>query len=278
LVLLPQYPERFGSGDGVLFSIPKQAIVDYLDGKSTEPISPDTIRIIAPGLKDSIQNYKGYESIGFWNQNVYLTMESGKNNQMMGYLVSGTISPNSEEIHIDTSHVVEIQPPIQMDNRTDEALVILQNKILTFFEINGAGFNPHPSAHVFGLDLTSQGTILFPSIEYRVTDAALDSSGEIWIINQASPKKEPELFHVFDPLVEKYGNGSPTQEGQQVERLVKLNFETAGITIADIPPVQIKLDTSARNWEGLALLDNRGFLLVTDKSPDTLLGFIPLPN
>ena len=33
LVLLPQYPERFGSGEGVLFAISKQTILDYLDGK-----------------------------------------------------------------------------------------------------------------------------------------------------------------------------------------------------------------------------------------------------
>ena len=267
LVLLPQYPEKFGPNDGALFTIPKQAILDYLDGKSQQPISPNTIELIAPGLKDSIPKFEGYEAIGFLNQNVYLTIESGKDNEMMGYLVSGTVSSDSDAIRIDTSHVAEIQPPIQMDNRTDEALVITQNKILTFFEVNGANLNPQPAAHVFDLNLTPEGTILFPHLEYLVTDAALGPDGEIWILNQASPN-DSELFSIFDPL----------KEFRKVERLVKLNHETSGITLADTPPLQIKLDKDPRNWEGLVLLDNRGFLLVTDKSPDTLLGFVPVPK
>jgi hypothetical protein len=276
LVLLPQYPERFGLNEGVLFAIPKQAILDYLDGKSKEPISPYTIKFIAPGLKDNIQDYEGFEAIGFWNQNIYLTIESGKNNEMMGHLVSGIISSDLKEIRIDTSHVVDIQPPIQMDNRTDEALVITQNKILTFFEVNGASLNPQPTAHAFSLDLASEGTISFPNLEYRVTDAALDSDGEIWVINKVSPN-DTELFPKSDPLIEKYNHGNTPEGIQQVERLVKLNLGTNGITLAGIPPIQITLDKSPRNWEGLALLDNRGFLLATDKSPDTLLGFIAMP-
>ena len=102
LILLPQYPERFGTSDGVLFEIPKQELLDYLDGKSNEPIVPNTIKFSAPGLKDGIKHYQGFEAISFWHQHVYLTIESGKNNEMMGYLVSGTISSDFTEIKIDT--------------------------------------------------------------------------------------------------------------------------------------------------------------------------------
>jgi hypothetical protein len=277
LILMPQYPEKFGPNEGALFAIPKQTILDYLDGKSMGPISPYKVTLNAPGLKDSIQGYEGFESIAFWNQNIYLTIESGKENDMMGYLVSGTVSSDLKEIILDTSHVVEIQPPIQMDNRTDEALVITQNKIFTFFEVNGVDLNPQPAAHVFSLDLTPQGTISFPSLEYRVTDAALGPSGEIWVINNLSPN-DMELFTKSDPLIEAYNGGTPPVDIQQVERLVKLNFSTSGITLANNPPIQIALDKNSRNWEGLALLDDRGFLLVTDKHPDTMLGFVPMPK
>lgn len=274
LVLLPQYPEEFGPNEGALFAIPKQAILDYLDGKSREPIAPNKILLSAPGLKNSIRDYEGFESIVFLNQRVYLTIESGKNNNMMGYLVSGTISSDLTEITLDTSNVVEIEPAIQMDNRTDEALIVTQNKIYTFFEINGAGLNPQPAAHVFSLDLTSQGIISFPNLEYRVTDAALGPNGEIWIINSVSPN-DTELFTKSDPLIENYNNG--TMDIQHVERLVKLNFSTSGITLANKPLIQISLGKDSRNWEGLVLLDDRGFLLVTDKRPDTILGFIRMP-
>jgi hypothetical protein len=277
LILLPQYPEKFGPNEGALFAIQKQTILDYLDGKSMGPITPYKITLSAPGLKDSIQGYEGFESIAFWNQNIYLTIESGKKSDMMGYLVSGTVSTDLKEIILDTSHVVKIRPPIQMDNRTDEALVITENKIFTFFEINGVDLNPKPAAHVFSLDLTPQGTISFPNLEYRVTDAALGPNGEIWVINNLSPK-DPELFTQFDPLIEKYNGGTPpVVDVQQVERLVKLNFSTGGITLTNDPLIQIALDKSPRNWEGLVLLDNRGFLLVTDEHPDTMLGFLPMP-
>lgn len=276
LILLPQYPEKFGPNEGALLAIPKQAILDYLDGKSKEPITPTKITLNAPGLKDSIRDYEGFEAIGFSNQNVYLTIESGKGNHMMGYLVSGTISSDLTAITLDTSHVVEIEPGIQMDNRTDEALVIAQDKVFTFFEINGAGLNPHPAAHVFSLDLTPQGTISFPNLEYRVTDAALGRNGELWVINNLSPN-DTALFTRSDLLNETYNGGTPTVDIQQVERLVKLNFSTSGIALANTPPIQIALDKVSRNWEGLALLDDRGFLMVTDKHPDTILGFIPMP-
>jgi len=276
LILLPQYPEKFGPNEGALFAIPKQAILDYLDGKSKEPITPTKITLSAPGLKDGIRDYEGFESIGYWNQTIYLTIESGKNTNMMGYLVSGTISSDLTEIALDTAHVVEIEPAIQMDNRTDEALVITQNKIFTFFEVNGADLNSQPAAHVFSLDLTPQGTISFPNLEYRVTDAALGPNGEIWVINSVSPN-DTQLFTKSDPLGEIYNGGISSADIQHVERLVKLNFSTGGITLANGSPIQITFDKDSRNWEGLVLLDERGFLVVTDKHPDTILGFVPMP-
>jgi len=78
-------------------------------------------------------------------------------------------------------------------------------------------------------------------------------------------------------LAEKYDNEEVPNKNRQVERIIKLNFTDAGIKLADQPPVQIPLIHTARNWEGLALLDDRGFLLVTDKSPNTMLGFVPMP-
>jgi hypothetical protein len=276
LVLLPQYPERFGPGEGVLFTISKQVLLDYLDGISKEPIVPNTIKFVAPGLKDGIKHYQGFEAIGFWNQQVYLTIESGKNDKMMGYLISGTLSSDHTEIDMDTSRVVEIQPAIQMDNRTDEALVITGNKILTFFEINGAALNPKPAAHVFSLYLSLKGTIPFPPLEYRVTDAALGADGSIWVINKAAVK-DIEIFPTSDPLHDKYGTGSAPGQFPVTERLVKLNFDGTAISLADTPPIQIQLDQLEHNWEGLALLDQRGFLLVTDTNPSTLLVFVPMP-
>ncbi|HLO32539.1 MAG TPA: hypothetical protein VK249_25555 [Anaerolineales bacterium] len=276
LILLPQYPERFGQNDGVLFAIPKSAILNYLDGKSQDPITPTTIRLSAPGLKESIHGFEGYEAIGFSGENVYLTIESGKNAKMMGYLVEGKVSADQSELQINTSQVVKIPPPVLLDNRTDEALIVMGDRVLTFFEANGAQVNSSPAAHVFGLDLSPQGTLSFPNLEYRVTDATLGPDGQIWVINHFSPK-DTDLLTSSDPLAEKYGKKSPQQQYPQVERLVALKDNPSGITLAGSAPLEFELAKEPRNWEGLVALDRRGFLLVTDKSPDTLLAFVPLP-
>jgi len=43
------------------------------------------------------------------------------------------------------------------------------------------------------------------------------------------------------------------------------------------PPVELELidAQTSRNWEGIARLDKRGFLVVTDEHPGTILAFIP---
>jgi hypothetical protein len=276
LILLPQYPERFGEDGGMLFAIPKQMIMDYLDGKSNTPITPTTIKMIAPGLSDSIHDFGGYEAIAFSGRNIYLTIEAGKNEKMMGYLVTGNISADQSEIRIDTTRIVKIPPPLLMDNRAYEALIVDEDRILAFFEVNGKNLNPSPIAHVFALDLSPLGTIPFPNLEYRVTDAARDSNGQIWVINKFSPNDE-DITTRIDPLVEQYGQGTTHQEYGQVERLVALGETSTRITLMDKAPIQLKLFEDVRNWEGLVALDKRGFLLVTDKSPGTLLGFVPLP-
>jgi hypothetical protein len=267
LILLPQYPERFGDGDGALFTLPKQDIVNYLDGKFIKPLTPTVIKLTATGLKESIKNFQGYESIGFHGDQVFMTVEAGEGTDMHGYLVSGAIKGN--EIKLDTSKVIEIPLPIASENHTDEAMAVTEDKVLTFFELNGTDLNPKPAAQVFDFDLNLQASIAFPNIEYRVTDAALTSDNKIWIINYFFPG-DTDMLPKVDPLAKFY----KSKQYDQVERLVELNYSASGITLIDAAPVQIPLIADARNWEGLALLDRRGFLIVTDKFPSTILGFV----
>jgi hypothetical protein len=64
-----------------------------------------------------------------------------------------------------------------------------------------------------------------------------------------------------------------------VERLVELQFDAStGVSLTGLPPIQLQLEPmETRNWEGLVLLDDRGFLIATDKYPGTLLAFVPYP-
>ena len=275
LILLPQYPERFGEGDGMLFALPKQDILNYLDGKSTEPLTPTEITLVASGLKESIPNFQGYEAIGFRGDQVFMTIEAGDGTDMHGYLVSGALSGN--EITLDTAKVVEIPQPIASENHTDEAIIVTKDKVLTLFELNGADLNPQPAAQAFNFELVPEPSISFPHLEYRVTDAALDSDGQLWVINYFYPG-DTDMLPKVDPLAQTYGKGATHAQYDHVERLVKLSYSDSGITLTDAAPIQISLEKdNARNWEGLVLLDQRGFLMVTDKFPGTLLGFVEMP-
>ena len=52
----------------------------------------------------------------------------------------------------------------------------------------------------------------------------------------------------------------------------------SGIPLVDRPFVQVELPSDeARSREGVACLDSRGFLLVTDKFPSTTLAFVSGP-
>jgi hypothetical protein len=275
LILLPQYPERFGDGDGALFAISKSDILAALDAAHPTPLEPAPVPLTAPGLKESIPNFQGYEAIGFHGDRVYVTVEAGEGADMHGYLVGGVITAN--KVTLDTSNVVEIPLPFPSENHTDEALIVTDDSVLTFFELNGADLNPAPAAQAFDLNLNPKGTLSFPNLEYRLTDAALSTDGILWVINYFFPG-DTDMLPQSDPLAEQFGEGRTHSKQDQVERLVQLSLGKNAITLTGSAPVQLILtEEEARNWEGLVLLDERGFLLATDKFPSTILAFVAMP-
>jgi hypothetical protein len=280
LILLPQYPARFGDGpDGALFAIPKTDLLAYLDGSWTEPLLPQEVPLVAPGLANKLPGYQGFEAIAFQGDQVYLTIETKPRADMLGYLVSGSISPDLSQVSLDVDNLQAIQPQAHLDNMADETLLLAGDRLVTIYEANGVNVNPSPLAHLFTLHLQQVSTIPFPNIEYRITDAtALDSAGQFWAINYFYPgdtllKPGPDL------LAERYGEGPTHARYKTVERLVEFHYSPSGIQLVDRPPIQLQLidDNHSRNWEGLARLGQRGFLLATDTFPETILGFVSSP-
>jgi len=103
LVILPQYPERFSySDDGALFAIHKDKILQFLDGGFTGPIVPRKIAFVAPGLKEAVKGFEGFEAIAFRGDRVFMTIESRPGRKMMSYLVTGSIAPNLDSMLMDT--------------------------------------------------------------------------------------------------------------------------------------------------------------------------------
>jgi hypothetical protein len=284
LILLPQYPDfAIKEGDGAVFALPKADILAFLDGTREGPLEPVPIPFVAPDLASQIDGFEGYEAITFLGDQAFLTIEASSADGMRGYLVSGRMAPDLSTLVLNPATRAEITSQPEVENKSEESLLVAGDRLVTIYEVNGAAINPSPVVHLFDMQLAPAGTIPFPQVEYRITDATdVDSEGRFWAINYFFPG-DTELRPVEDPLAERYGQGPTHAQSEAVERLVEFQFSHSGIILADRPPIQLELlDTLlgglGRNWEGLVRLDNRGFLLATDLFPETILAFAPAPG
>lgn len=159
---------------------------------------------------------------------------------------------------------------------SEESLLVLGDKLATIYEANGVGVNAAPVVHLFDSALNAAGTTPLANIEYRLTDAtALDSDNRFWTINYFFPGDE-DLLPETDPIAETYGQGYTHSQQDGLERLVEFQYSESGITLTDTPPIQLQLLADGlRNWEGIVRLDERGFVVATDKWPQTILAFVP---
>lgn len=279
LVFLPQYPHRFGDADqGALFALEKSTLLRYIQNQSPSELSTEQIVFDDGGLHKTIKGFEGFEAIAFNDDQVFLTIEASPHNKMEGFIVSGSISPDHAWLRLDPETLVQIPLTQRIKNLSDEALLIFHNRVFTIYEANGKKVNSSPVAHQFNIDLDLQAQLSFPNIEYRITDASPpDSEGFFWAINSYFPLDKKKLKPQTDCLAELYGQGETHSENLSVERLVLLQIQGNEIRLVDQPPVQLVLegDIAPRNWEAIALLDDIGFLLATDKLPRTILGFVP---
>ena len=277
LILLPQYPSRLSDqGDGAVFALAREDILAFLDGEGSSVLEPVPVLLEAPDLAQQIQGFEGYEAIVFDGDRVFATIEAGRGGSTMGYLVTGTMAPDRSALRLDPSTLTEIEPQADLSNMTDETLLVAGDRLVTIYEANGPAVNAVPVAHLFDSTLAPVGTIPFPSIEYRITDAtALDAALRFWAINYFWPG-DTKLKPGLDLIAASFGEGPTHARFTTVERLVEFQYDAKGISLTGAPPLQLKLidDDRARNWEGIVRLDDRGFLLVTDKHPETILGFV----
>jgi hypothetical protein len=182
---------------------------------------------------------------------------------MRGYLAAGTLAADGSGIVIDDAGVA-LEPPVQLSNIGFEAVMPVDGGLLTFFEANGARVNPHPSAPFFGLDLKPRGAAPLPAVEYRITDVTPpEATGRFWAAN---------VFYVGDKQL-------LADVTHSVEQILTLRWDGRSVAATDVPPIRLQRldDRVTRNWEAIARLDDRGFLLATDTCPETLLGFVADP-
>jgi hypothetical protein len=278
LVLLPQFPEgKDFSRDANLFAIAKEDLMQGIKNPGYELPVKD-VPILNSDLRKVIKGFEGFEAIQFVDQKVYLTIESHGGDPMMGYLIQGEVEGELESISIDPESLVELVPLSSAQNATFEAITIWNGKIYVIYEHNSKQGDAQPIAYQYNLDFEFEGNIAFPAIDYRVTDATIsDPSGKFWVMNYFFPG-DTHLAVDQDALVLEYGEGKTHTENDPVERLVQLQIGDNQISRIDQPPIYLQLleNNIARNWEGVVLLDDLGFLIITDSFPGSLLGFCPI--
>jgi hypothetical protein len=280
LIMLPQFP-NFSTdiGDGFVYALPKVEIVDFLDGRSVDPLEPQPIPFVDPGIRSNITGYEGYEAIAFAGDVFYVTIESEAPDGMLGYLAKGTISPDLEALTLDTASPVAIAPQTDIENMSEESLFVAGQAVGTIYELNGAGVNDFPVVHLFDLGLTPIGTPSFPHVDFRLTDTTeLDQEDRFWAINYFFPVGENWL-QALELENDNIDDDGPRWQWVGMGRLIEFQYSQDGISLTDSSPIQLELQLSdIHNWEGLARFDKKGFLIASDENPDTVLGFVPFPG
>ncbi len=276
LILLPQYPDRFGNS---LFSLTRQQLLNALNNNQPEPLKPAAIPFDDKGISLSIDNFEGYEAIIFSGDTVFLSVEAKGKNKTESYLVSGRIDSVISKISLQKNSLVKIPDTRNYPNMGFETLVSNAGNVVAIYEANGTG--QQSAARVFSKELNYNGSIRFPEIAYRITDATgLMTDKTFWAINYFYPGEKFLKPRGVEKLTAEFGAGNSHRSNKVVERLLHFKFDNDQIVLLDEPPVYLELDPTSggRNWEGIAFLENKGFLLVTDKFPHTYLAFIEFNN
>jgi hypothetical protein len=272
LMIVPQHPERFGSepGELVFFTLPRAEIEAAVDQPPSQPLVPERAVLEAPELIASLPGWDGIEAAVATGDTLFLAIEAEVNGRMAGYLLRGRIHPRDGDfgVVIDTERVAPIPVPTLVPNMSQEALLVAGDRVAVLFEANGLAVNPGAHAALFDFELEYQGTVPLEHVEFRITDATQPlADGTFWVINYFFPDEGPVLR-------------PPVRPTHPVEQLLELRLDGGHVRRSGRTPLDLRSgpDAPAHNWEALVRLPGRGFLLMTDRYPTTVLAFVPWPD
>ena len=280
LVVLPQYPARYApNGQRQLYGIARAALERAVADSTAGPLQPFAIPLDASGIASHESAYEGCEAVTFVGRRAYLLVESASRGPgMHAQMLHGTVASGLSKITLQTTAAREVPVQASLSNMSYEALTTHGDTVVALFEANGARVNATPRAHRFGPPLERHGTVSFPTLEYRLTDAtAPDNTGRFWVINYFYPGERDLLKPAPDSVAMAHRPGATHRASDVVERLVEYRHTPTGIRRTDTPPVWLKLGGgTGRNWEGVVRFGD-GFLVATDKFPSTMLAYVPRP-
>ena len=272
LVLMPQYIDF---EDPAFYVIKKKKISTWLESGSSKAIVPQKIKLKVPDFRQSIQGYQGFEAVCFKGNNIYLIIESKHEGIMKSFIVKGVIDRKNGTIAINEETLTEVPLPLNIKNMGFESIFEYKNQIVTLFEANGSNIHFEPKAIAFNKEINTYKSIEFENLEYRLTDVTkVDRRGRFWAVNFFWPGEEKRLKPGYDEVLEKTKKGKTHSMFKHVERLVEYQIKNNSIKRTTTSPIQLELNEESRNWEGLVRLDRKGFLMIVDEYPRTILAFV----
>ena len=275
LILMPQYVNKKAPG---FYFLSKEKINEWLDGDRSKALKPGKIDLIIPNYDNVIGGYQGFEGLCFSGNKVYLLMESKNDGVMSSYIVAGAMDFKRKRLEIERGKIEQITPPMNIKNMGYESILKHKYRLLVLFEANGININPNANAEYYTTSLKHKESVSFPNVEYRITDVTdIDGKGRFWALNYFWPGEKERLDPGKDLIIKNYEEGKTHQQYEHVERLVEYKIRSNQISRTDSPPIQLVLDETSRNWEGLVRLDKKGFLMIVDEHPRTILSFVAKP-
>jgi len=280
LLVLPQYPSRFGQNEGRIFYIEKKEIKNFIEAESKEQINYSYFSIDLKGMEKYFNLGSGFEAVTVNENNIFLTIEFMEDGKTESVLIKGEIDSLKNKIYLDKLAATKVARDINLHNISDESILYYNNRIIPIYEVYGQNINRRPKVPVYTTELSFLKELDFPNIEYRITDVtSVDDSGRFWAINYFYPGDNKKLNPATDLFFSEYGIGSSHLEYDQVERIVQYQIIDDKIILSPLEPIYIKLtENESRNWEGIAKFGNKGFLIATDTYPRTILAYLNIKN
>ena len=277
LVMLPQYPFGMGStsNDGSLFVLKKSMLDEYLaNPENHAPLTPDSLKIFAEGLTEYNHRGSGYESVGFIEDNAYFTIEA-IDSPTKTYLVKGLIDSVNMQITLDASTLTQIPLQTDINNIGYETIAINGDKIIVVNEANGLNLLSNPKVFVYDKNLNLLDTLSIPHVEYRITDATYVNNDKFYAINYFYTGDRTSLNPAEDSVAIKFGISNSQSSYSGIERILSFKIEENKIIFSGENPIYWHVEkNNGKNWEGIAQYGDKGFFIITDTFPTTILSFV----
>lgn len=275
LLLVPQQPHEVDpQSDPHWYLLERTAIARQLAGEDSTALRPERLPYFDDGILTSIEGWDGIEAVAVRGDRVVVSVERVVKGRWGSVLIGGTLQRDPLRVQLDASRIVEIDGDSDRRNFSEEALVTLDDAVLTLHELNGRRVNPRRRAHHVGFDLERREALRMAAVEYRITDAtSIDADGRFWVTNQYWPPEARWVHPVADSLAT-----VRRVAGQPVERIVALRRRGERIEFDrsnGVIELELRADGAVRNWEGLVRWEGTGFLVATDRYPRTILAFVP---